>query len=273
MQKVIITGVTGFLGSYLFKKLKKNFNVTGFSRKKNYNFSFVKKYSDIHKENAFLIYLSEESNITTFNKFSNFRIKENQKILEVLSRKFGKKLIYASSSKIYSDKNRRQLKETDSADPKNKYEKNKINCEKIVLKNNGIVLRISNIYGDKIKKESVFLKIIRQINNKSPYLYLNSTHHIRDFLYIEDLLELFKKIISNPKTGIFNVGSGKGISILSLLKLISKIFNKNKKIIVKDKYIKFSCQILNIDRVYRTFKWKPRFSIYKKLEQVIKYYG
>jgi nucleoside-diphosphate-sugar epimerase len=273
MNKVIITGAGGFVGSYLIKYLKKkNFNVSGLSRKKNRNLYYIKDYLQIKKEPAFLIYLSEESNIFKFNKLSNLQIKKKQKVLKVLSAKFKNKFIYASSSKVYTDKLRIKLKETSEIRAENKYEKNKIRCEKIVLKNKGIVLRISNIYGDKIKNESVFLKIIRQIKNKNKNLYLNNTKHIRDFLYIDDLLRLFELVISNPKTGIYNVGSGKGLSIFNLLELIFKIFKKKKKIVVKDTSINFSCQILNISKTYKIFNWKPKFSIYKQLGKVIKNY-
>jgi len=273
MNKVIITGARGFVGSYLLRYLKKkNFNVVGLSRQKNRNLYYIKDYLKIKKEPAFLIYLSEESNIFNFNKLSTLQIKKNQKVLKVLSAKFKKKLIYASSSKVYTDKLRIKLKETSKIKAETKYEKNKIQCEKIVLKNKGIALRISNIYGDKIKKESIFLKIIRQIKNKKKNLYLNNTNHIRDFLYIDDLLKLIELIIRNPKTGIYNVGSGRGLSISNLLKIIFKIFKKKKKIIVKDKNIYFSSQILNTNRVYKAFNWKPKFSIYKQLDKVIKKY-
>ena len=274
MNKVIITGARGFVGSHLLRYLKKKkFNVVGLSRQKNRNLYYIKDYLKIKKEPAFLIYLSEESNIFNFNKLSTLQIKKNQKILKVLSAKFENKFIYASSSKVYTDKLRIKLKETSKIKAETKYEKNKIQCEKIVLKNKGIVLRISNIYGDKIKKESIFLKIIRQIKNKKKKnLYLNNTNHIRDFLYIDDLSRLIELIIGNPKTGIYNVGSGRGLSISNLLKLIFKIFKKKRKIVVKDKNIYFSSQILNTNRAYKTFNWKPKFSIYKQLDKVIKKY-
>ena len=50
---------------------------------------------------------------------------------------------------------------------------------------------------------------------------------IRDFLYIDDLIDFIKKLYKNKNLyEIYNCGSGKPITIKELCKLIVKISNK-----------------------------------------------
>ena len=68
MIKVLVTGASGYLGSYLVKYLKKNhIDAKGVSRRIRKGFIKVKNYKNLPKS-KFVIYLSEESNIKSFNK-------------------------------------------------------------------------------------------------------------------------------------------------------------------------------------------------------------
>ena len=53
---------------------------------------------------------------------------------------------------------------------------------------------------------------------------------IRDFVYIDDIIKIFEKLISiKKKKFLYNVGSGENISKLSLKYLKKVIQKKNKK--------------------------------------------
>ena len=64
------------------------------------------------------------------------------------------------------------------------------------------------------------------LNNKD--FNCSEGNQLRDFLYIEDFVQLIIKIILSKKTnyGIYNVGSGQPVSIK---KLVNTIFEKTKK--------------------------------------------
>lgn len=273
MIEVIVTGASGYIGSHLIKKLKKKkFDVVGFSRSKKKNLIKIKNYQEL-PSSKYLIYLSEESNISIFNKLNKKKVEKNQKIISKLSKKYKTNFIYTSSSKVYSDKLKKKLDEKDKITISSNYEKNKVVCEKIVLKNKGVVLRISNIYGNHIKKESVFKTILKQLNNNSKVIKLLNTNSVRDYLFIDDLIDLIAIILKRPVPGIFNVGTGTGTSIIELLKVIFKIYKKKKPIKVINKDYKFSSQILDISKTSKTYNWKPRYKILTKLRKVIKNYG
>ena len=57
-----------------------------------------------------------------------------------------------------------------------------------------------------------------------------SGSQLRDFLYIDDMVDLIFDIFNSKKSrgNIFNVGSGKKISVKKLITLIVKIIKKGK---------------------------------------------
>ena len=97
----------------------------------------------------------------------------------------------------------------------------------------------------------------------------------RDLLFINDLIDSVKLSIKNQKSKfeIFNIGSGKAISIKNLVKKILKISNKNM-LIEFDKIKptnKFSVS-LDCKKAERLIKWKPKHSLEKGIELTINWY-
>lgn len=270
MIRIAITGSTGFIASAIYKKLKNFFLFTLFSRTKRAGLTHIKKYSDVKKKFDFLLYLSEEANSNIVNTLDKKEITKNQTVLKKLSRRFKNKLIYFSSAAIYSDKEKKKIKETNQTFPKTNYSKNKIICERIVKKNNGIILRLTNILGKKMPSRNIVTTVMSQLSkNNQKYVVIHNKFPIRDFLHIDDLVSLIKKIILNPVSGTFNVGSGVGLKIEKLAKEIINYKKKNyTKLISENKHYYFSKKVLDISKVKSTYKWKPKIKILQNLSKI-----
>ena len=71
---------------------------------------------------------------------------------------------------------------------------------------------------------------------------------------------------------IINIGSGKSYSINEIIKTIQKIYGKN--IFLKNKNINRKNEILHtkldINKAIKTLKWKPRWSLKRGLEYIVK---
>ena len=142
MKKVLIIGKRGFIGKSLNKFLKLKHNVKFISFKKALNFKQIDKYNFIINSSINRSYIEKKYN----KKFDND--------LKIAERINNKKTIYVflSSRKVYKAK--QNINEGDKLSPKSNYSKNKLMTEKILyrkFKNNLIILRISNIIGDKSK--------------------------------------------------------------------------------------------------------------------------
>ena len=101
------------------------------------------------------------------------------------------------------------------------------------------MLKFYNIYGENAKKGAVYLFTKAALNNETATVYGDGTH-IRDYLYVGDVVKLVNDIINNKiAPGEFDVGSGKGTSVNELIKLIEnstgkKINYRNEKYIVDE---------------------------------------
>jgi UDP-glucose 4-epimerase len=97
---------------------------------------------------------------------------------------------------------------------------------------NAIIFRIHNIYGPRMGKDHVVPDLVTKFLSGSFEVY--GVNESRTFMYIDDLVNILKKFISNnfnDRALIYNVGSSKEIQIKSLAELILKQMNLGKDII------------------------------------------
>ncbi len=220
-----------------------------------------------------------------------------------------KNILFLSSSSVYENTKSSNYKEYKLNRPKLMYPLSKYLAEnyfKSVAETydvNIVALRLSNIYGrnqDYHRKQPPFLGyLIKNILlDKKLILYAKGDYK-RDYLFIDDLLILITKIIKNKKFKVkkrifetLNVGSGKKFSVPDFIKLSEKIFNKkinitwgkkrdywkkyetlyNSKINFEHSLIEKEVKkkvSLNLEKVYKFYKWKSKYSINQGLIECI----
>jgi len=182
-------------------------------------------------------------------------------------------LIFPSTASFHF-KNKRKI--SDKIKVINDYTLGKKRCEEMILKKNKkntlkfTILRIFNVYGGTINNRYYISKIIKKFKKKN--VVLKFSDNIRDYIHIWDLIELIKKCISRSYSGIFEVGSGKNISIKNLSEILSKLSDKNHKItyINPKKTNKNYYSKANIKKTIKVFNWKPKIKLEKGLKDLIK---
>ncbi|MCR5184134.1 MAG: SDR family NAD(P)-dependent oxidoreductase [Opitutales bacterium] len=262
---ILITGVCGFIGSNLAKKLvTRGYKVVGIDNlstgvidniseiKDNPNFCFCK--GDI-ADKEFMSNVFKQNKISTVChlaalpriKFSIDYPERSQqanvdnvlKIAEI-SKEYGvKRFLFSSSSSVYGDNGGKQMSETDELNPISPYAKQKLEAERILLKYfkgtnvSLLIFRLFNVYGfscQPINEYSTLIaKAIAQIDNNNNLTITGNGLQRRDFTYIDDVTNAFEKAVRLPfcsEQNILNIGYGQSVSVNEVIDFVSKELNK-----------------------------------------------
>ena len=282
MEKILITGSTGFIGNNLIPELSKKYRIVGISKNKiKSSKNFISRNIDITKSNFTLqnhftkiIHMAAYSDVTYCNlnptKCYELTTKSTQKMLDI-ARKKDSSFISLSSSHVYGNPNKLPLSETDIDYPLTHYASSKkmseILCE-TYSQTYGLdvrIARIFSVYGPKSPKSNIIYNIINQMINNST-ITLGNISPKRDFIFINDVIEGLIKIIDSKKKGfqIYNLGSGKSISVENIVKTCFKIHGKTLQVISsKEKIRKNEIPDIraNISKMKSEFNWKPQISL------------
>ena len=211
--------------------------------------------------------------------YINNAIGNTAKILEFIRSKNINinKIIYTSSSSVYG--NNKSCHERDIYAPVNLHSALKVANEKLVIKfcqNANIdytIARVFNMYGG-ADNFSIISKIINCYKKNQTLTLVNKGHSIRDFIHIDDVVNIYHKILSIQNLPVINVASGKGESILSILNHLEKnqIILKTDNVISNEisKSISNNSKLLDIMNGYQFIDVKDYLvTCVKKLPKVL----
>ena len=248
-MKILISGGSGFVGKNLVNYLlKKNKSIMLIGR--NLDFirdTHVKKmtidfnnlnydYQDIINYNPdTFVHLAWEGLPDHSEEVSKRNYLNTIRIIKILVNKtICSKIIITGSCLEYNDGNiEGQCGEDLTINPQIPFSiyKNKIFKEvfEIVQKKKIIFnwLRLFYVYGLGQDKRCIIPAIIESIKNKKK-LNINYLSNVNDYINVQDVSKIIDCFISKDiLSGIYNVGSGKGMAVKELLKIIDININGN----------------------------------------------
>lgn len=275
---VIITGVNGFIGSSIAKKLYRNYFIVGIDKHDFDQFDSSDKYfkiilpsNDIANilvdfKPTYCVHCAGLSSVSLSFDYPELDFKSGPDSVFNLVDSIYKtnsdcKVIFISSAAVYGNPLSLPVDENHPQNPISPYGYHKMISEKILQEYmnlfgiNSIVLRVFSCYGNGMKKQLLW-DIVNKIF-KDGFLELSGTgKETRDFINIIDLVNFIDLIIKKKiKKGIFNVGTGQEVKIediatlvlrnLSLLKW-NVVFSQKNRSGDPDRWvadIKKSCEI------------------------------
>jgi UDP-glucose 4-epimerase len=131
-------------------------------------------------------------------------------------------------------------------------------------------MRFANVYGHETTEKTVIGILIDKIFNKKE-IVMREIQSIRDFIWIDDVIDSMIRVIKKQPGKILNIGSGKSYSIKDVIKIAIKSSGINKKkIIGKKKLKKKSTILLNINLAKKILQWRPKVTLKEGFEIIFK---
>ena len=240
-MKILLTGYKGFIGSHMLRALEGHEVTT---------YEWGEEFPGVFGQD-WVIHIG--ANSSTTEKDVDLVFKQNYDFSVRLfdeCKTFGVNLQYASSASVYGLN--KEFKETSPVDPRTPYAWSKYLFERYVQAHRGgnIVqgFRYFNVYGPdgeehKGDQASPFYKFKHQAELADRVkVFEGSNKYLRDFVHVERVIEIHKKFLDIPESGIYNIGTGEAISFLDVAKKFSsKIVEIPMPVVLQSNYQEYTC--------------------------------
>jgi UDP-glucose 4-epimerase len=177
----------------------------------------------------------------------------------------------SSGGTVYGNTCEEQIREESATDPISSYGTVKLAIEKylgVYGSQYGIrstILRVSNPYGHNsrhIGLQGIIPTFFSRLIGKEPIRVWGVGDNVRDYIYISDLSAAILKAIHQDIPGIYNVGSGSGVSIKEIIDIVADVSSiKPEVIYLPERPFDVKRVVLDISRFSRTFDWQPTVPI------------
>ena len=297
-MKFVVTGGAGFIGSHLAKYLINNDHeviiIDDLTRGSLDNIDEIKNEIEFHKVD---ISNYDEINSVIDKPDGIFHqaalasvpqsFKEPEKYHKVnvigtenifkIGKKYGAKIVFASSSSIYGDQTRFPVQEDAEKHPLNPYGQNKLDDEKISSKYAAdglrvIGLRYFNVFGigQNPSYAGVIPKFIERLSQHKPPIIEGDGNQIRSFTFVDDVVRAnilaFQSDINHT---FFNIATENTTTINELAEIIIKIsgldlkpiYDKPRKGDIKKSYA-------DISRAKKLLGWYPKTNLEEGLKKI-----
>ena len=307
-KKVLITGVSGFLGVNVTERILSDtgFIVCGLADKvpdeakglfkkwlssgrfRFYKADFIDHYGlerVVKKASPDYVihlggYVDTRAGYEVANLCMDVNIKGTLNLLEALKGAPVKRFVFASTAEVYA---RAVLSNNDK--PRDSvispYGMSKLAAEMLcrlyakIRKMPVVILRFSNAYGPFQRPEKVIPMII--LNSlKGSDILLKSPHQKCDFIFVDDISRAIIMALSSSKAenSVIDIANGKGREIYEVTKnIITKLKSKSRILYEKDERVIRSVKYFpGYSRAKRVFGWFPEFDFDSGLNKTISWY-
>lgn len=286
---LLITGVSGFLGSTLAERcLKDGYKVIGLDRKKeslssgfagNKNFIFLEadmnnSIGEVLKgfEIGGIFHLASQqpsSPLLTYEDFYTGNVQTTLNVINLAKTRNVKFIVYTSTIFLFGGQSRKRyiIDEKSFSIPTNHYTLTKYLAEKLLeieLKKTDtkvIIIRYPSLFGKSHLGGIVYTYYQLAKKGYDIEVYGNGKRY-RNLLYVKDavylLLETVRNIDKLEKFEIFMAGGKDSLRMIEIARIIKRLLNSSSKIMPVDKHASTNTDLfVNISKAKRMLRFNP----------------
>jgi nucleoside-diphosphate-sugar epimerase len=280
-MKILITGHSGFIGSYLQKKLEKTEHeliLVDIANGTNIcDWQQVKQYEGmdviVHLANLSFVPASYEQP----KRFYETNYLSTLNMLE-LCRLSNAKMVFFSSY-IYGHPQYQPIDENHPTQAFNPYAQTKVICESLCEGYNRdfkvpiTIFRPFNIYGTGQNPDFLIPSIIQQA--KTGKIVIKDDRPKRDYIHVEDIVDAIITAIetenANKSIQKYNLGSGLSYSVKEIVDMVRGLFDTEIEYICTHEIRPNDVMdtIADISKIQNKLHWKPSISILEGLTKMV----
>ena len=224
-MKLLLTGATGFVGTYFINNYKNIYNIE--------NFSFLRDdlksldLSDFHT----VIHLSalvHQMNGAPYEEYYRVNVKQTLDLAKKAKESGVKQFVFMSSVKVYGEENNSPYTSITPCSPEDDYGKSKLEAENELrtLEDESFsvaIVRTPVVYGYGVKAN---IKNLVSLVQKVPLLPFGNIQNRRSMIYVGNLCFIIDDIIKEKKRGLFLVADREVLSTTQLVRYIAMALDK-----------------------------------------------
>jgi len=249
-KKVLVTGGSGFIGSHLVEKLIKleakvtvldNYSSGKLQNLRNILDRVNLVYGDIRSKQTCLkltanqdIVFHTAALVSVPYSFQypvlckQINIMGTKNLLHGCKVNNVRNFVFSSSAAVYGNKND-ECNENDKPNPESPYAKSKLIGEQLCKEysqkygTNTVCLRYFNVYGDRQSTTSQYSGVVAifkyNMQHNKPLIIYGNGKQSRDFIHVSKVVDanLRAGLAQNMQGEVFNIASGKSITLLELI--------------------------------------------------------
>ena len=225
MLNILLTGSSGFVGSYFKNKYADNYNISTFSFL-NDNFKelkFLRIDAIVH-----LSALVHQMGGASKEEYEKINVTQTLDLAKKAKENGVKHFVFMSTVKVYGEETDLAYTELSECNPQDDYGKSKLIAEEELLKLEDdsfkvSIVRTPIVYGYGVKAN---IKNLISLVGKVPILPFGGIENKRSMVYVGNLCHLVDVIIQKKISGVFLASDDKAISTTGLIELIAKELDK-----------------------------------------------
>tara|TARA_X000000950_G_scaffold204072_1_gene245674 strand:+ start:11945 stop:12952 length:1008 start_codon:yes stop_codon:yes gene_type:complete len=329
-MRILVTGSAGFIGSSLIVKLLENgFNVMGIDNHNDYydpelkearlnrfkeNLNYQHLRIDLSDKGSIdecfkdyqpeiVVNLAAQAGVRYSIENPSTYIESNivgfLNVLEACRHNKVKHLVYASSSSVYGANTKTPFSVTQNVDhPLSLYAASKKSNELMAHSYSHLYrlpttgLRFFTVYGPWGRPDMALFKFTKAILNDEVIKIFNYGNHLRDFTFIDDIVEGIIRVLKKPSEAnvswdgdkpspssslapwrIYNIGNNNPIKLLDYVDCLEdQLKKKAKKELLPLQLGDVPNTFADVDDLVKDFDYKPKTSIKKGISSFVEWY-